>query len=75
MRKIVISMLVFVLVFSELNVFVAETIVGDPTELEIECEKQLESEGEENLATECKEPESENGENPTTKREGQPETD
>ncbi|MCY9545866.1 hypothetical protein [Lysinibacillus xylanilyticus] len=74
MRKIVISMLVFVLVFSELNVFVAETIVGDPTELEIECEKQLESEGEENLATECKEPESENGEDLTTEGEGQPET-
>ncbi|MFJ7185686.1 hypothetical protein [Lysinibacillus xylanilyticus] len=74
MRKIVISMLVFVLVFSELNVFVAETIVGDPTELEIECEKQLESD-EENLATECKEPETENGENPTTEGEGQPETE
>ncbi|PJO40788.1 isopeptide-forming domain-containing fimbrial protein [Lysinibacillus xylanilyticus] len=74
MRKIVISMLVFVLVFSELNVFVAETIVGDPTELEIECEKQLESD-EENLATECKEPETENGENPTSEGEGQPETE
>jgi|GEM_PF-2846114 len=67
-------MLVFVLVFSDLNVFVAETIVGDPTELEIECEKQLESD-EENLATECKEPETENGENPTTEGEGQPETE
>ncbi|MFJ8518032.1 ICP22 family protein [Lysinibacillus xylanilyticus] len=74
MRKIVISMLVFVLVFSELNVFVAETIVGDPTELEIECEKQLASD-EENLATECKEPETENGENPTTEGEGRPETE
>ncbi|WP_433595775.1 hypothetical protein [Lysinibacillus xylanilyticus] len=74
MRKMVISMLVFVLVFSELNVFVAETIVGDPTELEIECEKQLESD-EENLATECKEPETENGENPTTEGEGRPETE
>ncbi|MFC9542514.1 hypothetical protein ACFTQ7_21970 [Lysinibacillus sp. NPDC056959] len=48
--------------------------MGDPTELEIECEKQLESD-EENLATECKEPETENGENPTSEGEGQPETE
>ncbi|WP_427109278.1 hypothetical protein [Lysinibacillus xylanilyticus] len=75
MRKIVISLLVFVLVFSELSVSIAETIMGDPTESEIECEEQLESDGEENLATECKEPESENGEAPTTEGEKQPESE
>ncbi len=76
MRKIVISILVFVLVFSELNIFVAESIVGDPTEPEIECEEQLESDGEENLATECKEQlESENGEAPITEGKEQPETE
>ncbi|WP_068986913.1 hypothetical protein [Lysinibacillus xylanilyticus] len=75
MRKIVISLLVFVLVFSELSVSIAETIMGDPTESEIECEEQLESDGEGNLATECKEPESENGEEPTTEGEKQPESE
>ncbi|MGE7691713.1 hypothetical protein ACQKMI_21255 [Lysinibacillus sp. NPDC097214] len=75
MRKLVISILVFVLVFSELNVFVAETIVNDPTEPEIECEEQLETDDVENIATECKEPEKENGEDPTTEGEGQPETE
>ncbi|MGE7671953.1 hypothetical protein ACQKMV_00030 [Lysinibacillus sp. NPDC094403] len=75
MRKIVISILVFVLVFSELSVSIAETIMGNPTESEIECEEQLESDGEENLATECKEPESENGEAPITEGEKQPESE
>lgn len=75
-RKIVISIVVFVLVFSELNIFVAESIVGDSTEPEIECEEQLESEGEENLTTECKEQlESENGEDPITEGKEQPETE
>ncbi|MGE7917213.1 hypothetical protein [Lysinibacillus xylanilyticus] len=67
MRKIVISILVFVLVFSELSVSIAETIMGDLTESEIECEEQL--------ATECKEPESESGETPTTEGEKQPESE
>lgn len=75
MRKIVISILVFVLVFSELSVSIAETIVGNPTESAIECEEQLESDGEGNLATECKELESENGEALTTEGEKQPESE
>jgi len=75
MRKIVISILVFVLVFSELSVSIAETIMDDLTESEMECEEQLESDGQENLATECKEPESENGEAPTTEGEKQPESE
>ncbi|MGY3190507.1 hypothetical protein ACVWXS_005256 [Lysinibacillus sp. TE18511] len=75
MRKIVISILVFVLVFSELSVSIAETIMGDLTESEIECEEQLESDGQENLSTECKEPESENGEAPTTEDKEQPENE
>ncbi|MGE7930825.1 hypothetical protein [Lysinibacillus xylanilyticus] len=75
MRKIVISILVFVLVFSELSVSLAETIMGDLTESEIECEEQLESDGQENLATECKGPESENGEAPTTEDKEQPENE
>ncbi|MGE7696793.1 hypothetical protein ACQKNC_22375 [Lysinibacillus sp. NPDC094177] len=75
MRKIVISILVFILVFSELSVSIAETIVGNPTESAIECEEQLESGGEEYLATECKEPGSENGEAPTTEGEKQPESE
>ena len=65
MRKIVISILVFVLVFSELSVSIAETIMGDLTESEIECEEQLE----------CKEPESESGEAPTTEDKEQPENE
>ncbi|KOS63084.1 hypothetical protein AN161_09150 [Lysinibacillus sp. FJAT-14222] len=65
--------MVLLLVFSDLNVFVAGTIADDPTEPEIECEEQLESDDEENIATECKEPETENSEDSTTEVEEQPE--
>ncbi|MEQ6357167.1 hypothetical protein ABNX05_21280 [Lysinibacillus sp. M3] len=52
MRKLIISMIVILLVFSELNVSIAEMSIGDATEPEAECEEQLESDSEENLATE-----------------------
>ncbi|OXS66991.1 hypothetical protein B1B04_23345 [Lysinibacillus sp. KCTC 33748] len=76
MRKIIISMLVILLVFSELNVSVAEMSIIDPTESEIECEEQLETDSEENLPTQCEEqlePDSEG--NSATEEEKQPESE
>ena len=69
-------MLVILLVFSELNVSVAEMSVADPTEPEIECEEQLVTDSEENQSTQCEE-QSEPGseENSATEGEEQPESE
>ncbi|GAB0169929.1 isopeptide-forming domain-containing fimbrial protein [Lysinibacillus sp. CTST325] len=74
MKKIAVVMMVILLVFSELNVYVADTFVGyeNPT---TECEEQAESVGEEESAIACEEqPESESLENLTTEDEEQPES-